>query len=147
MDLNFYLDKAKTVIDVTKDADLARKIGLTPQELNRARKQGFVTLEALKALSELSGIDLDKLLVAQQVSKAKDTATKAAWTRVLTRVGVAVVATSLSLQPVEFTADSSDKDYRKNRNPFPFKRLAIVLSSVLGTVSRLFPRQPMPIIR
>lgn len=155
MDLNYYFDEAKKLLDIDKDAVLARQIGIRPQELNRARQEGQVKAEVLLKMAEMAGMDVEKLLIAREVSKAKEPATKAAWNRILTKGVAAMILTGISVNQItpslsqvhDFPSETSSKDYRKFRGRFKFSQLAVEISNIFGTVSRLIPRQPIPLFR
>lgn len=151
MDLNYFIDEAKKLLDIERDAVLARRIGLSPQELNRARKSGQITTEALTTLAEKSGIEIERLMIAREASKAKEPGTKKVWESVLARVAMGVILTASSVNQItpspsqvyDFSDKTGVKDYRKLRNRFSFNTLAVELALIFGTAARLFPRQPL----
>lgn len=151
MGINIFLDRAKIILDISKDAELARVLELRPQELNRARKEGQIKTEVLEKLAEITGFSLDDLLIAREATKAKGVTERAAWERVLQRVAMGVLGAAISVNQItpttpevyDFTGKTSTKDYRKLRNLFSFKALAVELSIICGTAARLLPRQPI----
>lgn len=67
--LNFYFDEARRIHEIERDAVLARRLGITPQELNRARKKGWLPDPALEVLSELTGTPVGVLVLTREGSK------------------------------------------------------------------------------
>ena len=107
MNINFYFDEAKKLLDISTDTVLAKEIGLTRQELNRARKQGQVKIEALLTLAETTGFDIKELLAAREETKLMDESTRQVWNRVISKakqVGGALMIGAIMTGSLALTA-------------------------------------------
>lgn len=70
MSLNIYFDAVKSKLDIERDAVLARRLGMLPQHLNRARKQGSCPDEILAKIHEILGTPMEELALAREAGKA-----------------------------------------------------------------------------
>ena len=72
MNLNFYLDEAKKLLDIKHDAVLAEKLGITRQKLYNAREKGWMAMPALIKLGEINGVDKLVMLAAREESRDQE---------------------------------------------------------------------------
>lgn len=87
MSLNIYFDAVKKKLDIERDAVLARKLGMTPQHLNRARKQGYCSDVVIHNLGVLlPEIPLEEILLAREASKPDTDGMHEFWQRAYEKV-------------------------------------------------------------
>lgn len=126
MSLNIYFDAVKSKLDIERDAVLARRLGMLPQHLNRARKQGSCPDEILAKIHEILGTPMEELALAREAGKAG--AMQPVWERAYETVkrasavlgiGAVLIGGSVSndaqanaVQVIDF---EGNKDYRKLR--------------------------------
>lgn len=86
MSLNIYFDAAKEKLDIERDAVLARHLGIRPQSLNAARKQGWCTDDVLEKLAGVLDVKMEELLLAREATKPHPQVMHAAWVKAYEKV-------------------------------------------------------------
>lgn len=81
MSLGFYLDGAKKLLDTEVESVLARKLGITPQQLYRMRNQGWCTDEVLEKLADMLDVAMEELVLAREATKPHHEVIHAVWQR------------------------------------------------------------------
>lgn len=134
MGLNIFFDKAKKVLDTDKDAVLARALGIAPQKLDRARKEAWIKTEVLAKLAEITGDDIEVIVLAREADRTEDLQTKALLEnsvyRMLSRVkqvggilGIGALAMSVSLMTAEDTRNASTIDAKFGASDLYYRKL------------------------
>jgi plasmid maintenance system antidote protein VapI len=89
MDLNDYLNQAKTRLALDKDSDLARSLHITRSGLSRMRVTGSISDDTADKLSEILNIEPAVVLLNARAAKSHNRRVVASVRRLLQQAGVA----------------------------------------------------------
>lgn len=78
-ELGHFIDDAQAALDCTTKVELATRLGITPQELNRARKDGYCSDEVIEKLAEITKTPSVIVFSARELTKPQSPSMKKAW--------------------------------------------------------------------
>jgi len=122
--LKLYFEDAQAALGMSTKAELARHLGLLPQELNRAQKEGYCSDQVIERLAEITKTPAVMVYTARELTKPQTEAMRSVWTQIYINLQDLKNKKKLYFGPIKSSTEKSAKslsnqgltgfkDYRK----------------------------------